>query len=371
LLATVGNDRGVDVPTILIVDDDRCCRGYLLTLLGRRGYRLLEADDGVAALALARSATPDLIITDILMPSMDGYEFVRQLRTIPAIAATPVIFWSATYLESEAATLARHCGVSHILTKPCDPKTVLCTVEDALHAEPHAGAVPRPSHFYREHLRILTNKLLQKVEELDAARTQLQQSLDELRKTHHELADTYDATLEGFVRALDLRDYETEGHTQRVTDLTVRLARAMGITGDDLVCVRRGALLHDIGKLGVPDRILLKRGPLDEQETRLMRMHPVYARQMLEPIPFLRSAVEIPYLHHERWDGSGYPTGLKGEQIPLAARIFAVADVYDALRSDRPYHSPVSESEARQYILEQSGKHFDPDIVRCFLHLNF
>ncbi|HTK73927.1 MAG TPA: HD domain-containing phosphohydrolase [Gemmataceae bacterium] len=357
------------MPTILIVDDDRCCRGYLLTLLGRRGYRLLEADDGAAGLALARSATPDLIITDILMPSMDGYEFVRQLRTIPAIAATPVIFWSATYLESEAATLAGHCGVSQILTKPCDPETVLRTVQEALHAEPHAGAVPRPSHFYREHLRILTNKLLQKVEDLEAARRQLQQSLDETRKAHHELADTYEATLEGWVRALDLRDYETEGHTQRVTELTVRLARAMGVAGEDLIRVRRGALLHDIGKLGVPDRILHKRGPLDEQETRLMRMHPVYARQMLEPIPFLRSSMEIPYLHHERWDGTGYPTGLKGEQIPLAARIFAVADVYDALRSDRPYHSPVSESEARQYIHDQSGRHFDPHVVRSFLAL--
>jgi putative two-component system response regulator len=358
------------VPTILIVDDDRTCREYLRGLLARRGYRLLEADDGTAGLVLARAERPDLILTDILMPSMDGYEFVRQLRTVPGIAATPVIFCSATYLESEAATLAGDCGVSHILTKPCDPQTVLGAVEDALNSEPPAGAVARPSHFNRQHLRLLTNKLLQKVEELDAARTQLQHSLDELRKAHHELADTYEATLEGWVRALDLRDYETEGHTKRVTDLTVRLARAMGICGEDLVCVRHGALLHDIGKLGVPDRILHKRGPLDEQETRLMRMHPVYARQMLESIPFLRSSMEIPYLHHERWDGSGYPTGLKGEQIPLAARIFAVADVYDALRSHRPYHCPVADSEARQYIREQSGKHFDPAVVRCFLGLD-
>ena len=168
-----------------------------------------------------------------------------------------------------------------------------------------------------------------------------------------------------------MRDQETEGHTRRVTDMTMRLAHSLGVTGDELTFIRRGSLLHDIGKLGVPDRILLKAGPLDEDEWKLMRMHPVYARQMLEPIKFLRTALDIPSFHHEKWDGTGYPSGLKGDQIPLVARIFAVVDVWDALRSKRPYHDAWPEQEARQYILDQSGKHFDPEIAATFLRLDW
>ena len=180
---------------------------------------------------------------------------------------------------------------------------------------------------------------------------------------------TYDATLEGWVRALDMRDRETEGHTQRVTEMTVSLAEAMGVFGDDLVAIRRGALLHDIGKIGIPDSILLKPGRLTDDEWTLMRMHPVLARQMLENIRFLAPSLDIPYCHHERWDGPGYPNGLKGVQIPLAARIFAVVDVWDALRSNRPYKDAWPEAEIRKHLVEQSGKHFDPDVVACFMNL--
>jgi putative nucleotidyltransferase with HDIG domain len=180
---------------------------------------------------------------------------------------------------------------------------------------------------------------------------------------------TYDVTLEGLSRALDLRDKETEGHSQRVTTLAVRLADAMGVPKKELAYIRWGALLHDIGKMGIPDAILLKPARLTEEEWAIMRRHPVYAYELLSPIPYLRLLLDIPYCHHEKWDGTGYPRGLKGEAIPLTARIFAVADVWDALRSDRPYRPAWPAQKAREYIREQSGTHFDPQVVEAFLRL--
>ena len=181
----------------------------------------------------------------------------------------------------------------------------------------------------------------------------------------------YDATLEGWSKALDLRDRETEGHTQRVTELAMRLSRAMGVSERQLEQIRRGALIHDIGKMGIPDSILLKPGPLTEDEWGIMRRHPTLAYDFLSSIAFLRQALDIPYAHHEHWDGSGYPRMLKGDQIPLAARIFAVIDVYDALCSDRPYRPAWPETKAREYIREQSAKYFDPKVVDAFLGLKF
>ncbi|MCX7964559.1 MAG: GAF domain-containing protein [Candidatus Sumerlaea chitinivorans] len=183
------------------------------------------------------------------------------------------------------------------------------------------------------------------------------------------LRDAYDATIEGWSRAIDLRDHETKGHSQRVADLTVRLAWAVGVEPEQIIHIRRGALLHDVGKLGVPDAILRKPGPLTPEEWEIMRKHPQYAMDMLGEIEFLRPALEIPYCHHEKWDGSGYPRGLKGEEIPLSARLFAVVDVWDALASDRPYRAAWPHDWIVEYIREQSGKHFDPKVVEVFLEM--
>jgi putative nucleotidyltransferase with HDIG domain len=191
----------------------------------------------------------------------------------------------------------------------------------------------------------------------------------DLQSSNRRLAMAYDNTLEGWSRALDLRDKETEGHSQRVTEMTMRLAREMGVGESDLVQMRRGALLHDIGKMAIPDAILLKPGPLTDEEWAIMRKHPSYAYEMLSPIEFLRPALDIPYCHHEKWDGTGYPRKLKGEQIPLAARIFAIVDVWDALRSDRPYRKARSKEMVYAYVREQSGRHFDPTVVEAFLKL--
>jgi putative nucleotidyltransferase with HDIG domain len=197
----------------------------------------------------------------------------------------------------------------------------------------------------------------------------LQKANRELETANQELKIAYDATLKGWVRALDLRDQETNGHTQRVTGLARILGRAAGLNDDDLVDITRGALLHDIGKMGTPDSILFKPGSLTQDEWATMQQHTVLAYEMLRPIQFLRRAIDVPYCHHERWDGSGYPRSLKGQDIPLLARIFSIVDVWDALTSIRPYHSPMTADDARLFIAKQAGTHFDPHIVEIFMNL--
>ncbi|MBL8096859.1 MAG: HD domain-containing protein [Anaerolineales bacterium] len=193
--------------------------------------------------------------------------------------------------------------------------------------------------------------------------------LQDLKDSNTEMASAYEATLRGWSRALDLRDRETEGHTQRVVAVSLRLAERMGVTGEQLRSFQRGALLHDIGKMGVPDSILLKPGPLDESEWAVMRRHPVYAQRLLAPIRYLEQALVIPLYHHERWDGSGYPFGLRGTDIPIEARIFAVVDVWDALSSDRPYRRALSPEACLCHIRDHAGTLFDPDVVAAFVAL--
>jgi putative nucleotidyltransferase with HDIG domain len=191
----------------------------------------------------------------------------------------------------------------------------------------------------------------------------------ELQRSNVELSLAYDATIEGLSRALDLRDKETKEHTFRVTDITVKLATRLGIRQADLIHIRRGAILHDIGKVAIPDQILFKPGPLAQEEWDIMRRHPDIAVELLSPVNYLEPALEIPHWHHEKWDGSGYPDGLRREEIPFAARLFAVADVYDALTSNRPYRLAWPKWDAVEYIEAQSGSHFDPRVVPEFLDL--
>jgi putative nucleotidyltransferase with HDIG domain len=195
----------------------------------------------------------------------------------------------------------------------------------------------------------------------------LQRSESELIRAHDETIQAYDRTIEGWCKALELRDNVTEGHTQRVTELTILIAREMGIAEEELVHIRRGALMHDIGKMAIPDSILKKPSTLSDEEWLEMRKHPSYAYDMLRPISYLSPSLAIPYCHHEKWDGSGYPRGLKEGEIPIEARIFAIADVWDALRSDRPYRKAVPVETVLKYIEENKEQHFDPDVVDAFL----
>jgi putative nucleotidyltransferase with HDIG domain len=219
--------------------------------------------------------------------------------------------------------------------------------------------------FEKSDLRILSAFADQAAIAIEIARM-----FDKLQKANTELRNAYDATLKGWAYTLELRDKETEGHTQRVTALTLKLAKNLGVEGEELEHIERGALLHDIGKMAIPDYILLKRGDLDLSERKFMELHPEFAKDLLEKIEYLQPSIDIPYCHHEKWDGSGYPRNLRGEEIPFAARIFAVVDVWDALTSYRHYRDPIEPEQVREIIRAESGKHFDPQVVEAFLAMD-
>ena len=318
--------------TILIVDDEPAGRHTLESILEGQGYRLEMAGTGLEALKIAGELLPDVILLDVMMPGMDGFEVCRRIRNDPALAEIPIIMLTA--LDDRQSLLdGLESGADDYITKPYDR--------------------------FELRARLLGITRLNRYRKLLDDRVHIEEA-------HLQLLSAYDATIEGWSRAMDLRDKETEGHTQRVTTLTEKLARLAGVSDDDLLNMRRGSLLHDIGKMGVPDSILLKPDKLTDEEWVIMRQHPRYAFDMIQPIEYLRPALDIPYCHHEKWDGSGYPRGLKAEEIPLSARIFAIIDVWDAVTSDRPYRLAWDKQKALEYIREQNGKHFDPHVVDLF-----
>jgi putative two-component system response regulator len=322
--------------TILVADDEPVARELITNYLARDGHSLHTATNGVECLRLAREILPDLILLDVMMPTMDGLETCRRLRADPLLAEVPVVIIST--LDDRNSRLAGHAaGADDFLTKPIDSLELRVRVQSIVR--------------------------LNRYRKLHESRRQLEAAYDALQQA-------YDTTIAGWSRALDLRDKETEGHSQRVTEMTVRMAQAIGLSGEDIVHVRRGALLHDVGKLGIPDAILHKPGKLTEEEWVIMRKHPQYAYEWLAPIEYLRPALDIPFCHHEKWDGSGYPRHLAGTAIPLAARIFALADVWDALRSNRPYRAGWPVQQVRDHIVGLAGSHFDPDITPIFLALH-
>jgi putative two-component system response regulator len=317
---------------ILIVDDEPAGRHTLESILEGQDYELVMAENGIQAIEKAKQVLPDVILLDVMMPGMDGFEVCKRLRTDPLLAEVPIIFLTA--LDDRKSLLnGLEAGADDYLTKPYDR--------------------------FELRARLLGITRLNRYRKLLDERANIETA-------HEQLLSAYDATIEGWSRAMDLRDKETEGHTLRVTDLAVKLARNMGINEGELLFIRRGALLHDIGKLGVPDAILHKAASLNDEEWKIMRQHPQLAHDMLYPIEYLRPALDIPYCHHEKWDGTGYPRQLKGEKIPLSARIFAIVDVWDALTSDRPYRPAWDKKKTMDFINEQSGKHFDPKVVEGF-----
>ncbi len=321
--------------TILIVDDEHSGRETLESVLEGEGYNLIMAENGPQAIAKAKSFLPDLILLDVMMPGMTGFEVCEKIRNDPQVAEIPIILLTA--LDDRASLLTGlKAGADDFISKPFD----------RFELRARLMGITRLNRYH---------KLLEERENLQKANKRLQ--------------DAYEATIEGWSHAMDLRDQETEGHSRRVTELSIRLARAMNMTNEEILHLRHGALLHDMGKIGIPDAILHKPEPLSEEEWLIMRQHPKLAFEMLSQIEYLREALQIPYCHHEKWDGTGYPQALKGEEIPLTARIFAVADVWDALTSNRPYRPAWSKEEALNYIREQSGKHFDPQVVELFFRV--
>jgi putative two-component system response regulator len=317
---------------VLIVDDEYIGRETLQSVLEGEGYELEMAENGFQAIEKAKKLLPDVILLDVMMPGMTGFEVCHRIRNDPQIAEIPIIILTALD-DRESLLNALKAGADDFISKPFDR--------------------------YELRARLMGITRLNRYQKLIQERAKL-------REANAQLLSAYEATIEGWSHALDLRDRETEGHSRRVTQLTVRLAQALGISDDDILHIRRGALLHDMGKIGIPDSILHKPDKLTDEEWAIMRQHPQLAYDMLYPIEYLHPALEIPLTHHEKWDGTGYPRGLKGEEIPIVARLFAVVDVWDALTSDRPYRPAWSQEEALTYIREQSGKHFDPQVVDLF-----
>ena len=442
---------------LLIVDDDPEVLGVLRELLAREAYEVVCAVNGVEALQKAAEVHPDVILSDVIMPEMNGFDLCRQLRKDPLLAEVPIILLTGLankeyYLEGLRA------GADDFISKPFDqlklcarvaslvrlnryrrlleerarferlvelsPEGILLVGPDGVvqmanpaavrmlgmedRGQAHALGGRSMAGFvweaHRDEFMGFLRKAASEPEAIcrkeaclvraDGGRlpvevaagycawqgnpavqlvvrdiTERKAAEAEIRRAHEELTLACDTSLEGWSRALELRDQATVGHAQRVAELTLVLARAMAVPEEELIHIRRGALLHDIGKMGIPDSILQKPGPLTDEEWDVMRRHPLYALEMLSPIAYLRPALDIPCYHHERWDGTGYPQGLKGEEIPLAARIFAVVDVWDALCSSRPYSNGWSSEAVRKHLQTLAGSHLDPEVVKEFLDL--
>jgi putative two-component system response regulator len=317
---------------VLIVDDEEAGRQTLESILDGEGYQLVMAENGQQAIETAKVVLPDVILLDVMMPGMTGFEVCERIRNDPPIAEIPIIILTALD-DRESLLTALKAGADDFITKPFD----------RFELRARLIGITRLNRYHK-----------------------LAEERQKLRNVHTELLEAYEETIAGWSRAMDLRDRETEGHSQRVTDLTLKMAKIFGMGDEELVQVRRGALLHDMGKLGIPDSILQKQDMLNEEELEVMRKHPQFAYELLHPIEYLRGALDIPFCHHEKWDGTGYPRGLKGLEIPVAARLFAVVDVWDALTSDRPYRPAWKKEDALNHIREQAGKHFDPQVVDLF-----
>jgi putative nucleotidyltransferase with HDIG domain len=335
----------VNTENILVVDDEEAIREVVSTMLESKGYRCTVAHNGRAAQEQIKRDAPDLVLSDMIMPEMDGIKLLEWMRQYDP--DVPVIMVTAIHDISTALEAIRRGAYDYIL-KPFEKDQLFLGVGRAL-----------------QHRRLVNenrNYQLDLKRQVDERTAQLQEALDQLEQS-------YDDTLEALGSALDLKDAETEGHCQRVTAFCISIAKTMRVPDSYLPIMARAAFLHDIGKMAIRDDILRKPGPLTDDEKKIMRTHCEIGYNMLIRIPFLRDAAEIVLAHQEFYDGSGYPRGLKGDQIPLGARIFAVADSLDAMVSDRPYRRKLPMPHARDEIKRCSGSQFDPDVVKVFLSI--
>jgi putative nucleotidyltransferase with HDIG domain len=335
----------VDMENILVVDDEEAIREVVSTMLESKGYHCTSVSNGRLAQDQVKRITPDLVLSDMIMPEMDGLKLLEWLRQYDP--EVPVIMVTAIHDISTALEAIRRGAYDYIL-KPFEKDQLYLGVDRALQ---HRRLIAENRNYQRN--------LEQLVEERTA----------QLSGTLAQLEQSYDDTLEALGSALDLKDAETEGHCQRVTAFTISIAKAMPVPNPYLPVLARAAFLHDIGKMAIPDGILRKPGPLTDDEKQIMRKHCEIGYNMLIRIPFLRDAAEIVLAHQEFFDGTGYPRGLKGEQIPLGARIFTIADSLDAMISDRPYRRALPMSHAREEVRRCSGTQFDPKVVDVFMSI--
>jgi response regulator RpfG family c-di-GMP phosphodiesterase len=335
----------VEMENILVVDDEEAIREVVSTMLESKGYHCTAVSNGRAAQDQVKRVTPDLVLSDMIMPEMDGIKLLDWIRHYDP--EVPVIMVTAIHDISTALEAIRRGAYDYIL-KPFEKDQLFLGVGRALQ---HRRLVAENRNYQRN----LEQQVEERTAQLSGALVQLEQS--------------YDDTLEALGSALDLKDAETEGHCQRVTAFTISIAKAMPVPNPYLPVLARAAFLHDIGKMAIPDIILRKPGALDDDEKQIMRRHCQIGYDMLIRIPFLRDAAEIVLAHQEFFNGTGYPRGLKEEQIPLGARIFTVADSLDAMISDRPYRRALPMAHAREEIRRCAGTQFDPKVVEVFMSI--
>jgi response regulator RpfG family c-di-GMP phosphodiesterase len=330
---------------VLIVDDETPVREVLEQIFLTHGYHCLLAGNGQEGLDVFRAAHPPLVLTDLKMPVMDGIALLEAIRALDGDAAVIVLTGAP---DVKTAIDSLKLGAADYIMKPLNVDELLIAAERA--QERRQLLIER-----RQYQALLERRVEEATRDLQLAYGRLQ--------------DTYRATLQALGSALDSRDVGTEAHSRRVHGYALATAREHGVPEGDLADLAHGVLLHDIGKIGIPDAILLKPGKLTPEEWQIMRRHPEIGKKLIENIPFLKGAVPIVYHHHERWEGSGYPLGLRGEEIPVGARIFAVVDAFDAMTFDRPYSTAVSFEAAKAEIVRCAGSHFDPAVVRSFLRI--
>jgi putative nucleotidyltransferase with HDIG domain len=339
-------------PRVLVVDDEFSVREVLADGLESFGYIVVQAENAAEAFEVVKRGGIDLVLSDIEMPAETGLSLLRRIKSqdpdVDVIMVTGVVDF-----ETAVGTIRQ--GASDYVSKPFNLEEVRIVAERTLEKR----RLIRENRDYQQRLELKvadrTRELVEKNREVEALYTELEES--------------YESTLEAMITALDFRDNETHGHSRRVVEYAVLVAQAMGVGEPDLSWIRRGAILHDVGKIGVSDAILRKPGKLDAAEWDEMKRHPEMGYRMLKHIRFLKPALDIVHCHQERWDGSGYPHGLRGEQIPLGARIFAAVDTFDAMTSDRPYRAALSIEAARDEIRRFSGIQFDPRVAEAFLSI--
>jgi response regulator RpfG family c-di-GMP phosphodiesterase len=314
---------------VLLIDDSQDDVVLVAMELSKHYKLVWNRVENMAGLILALEDLWDVVLCDYKLPGFSAEQALLLVRNSKHDGIIPFIVISGVVNEDTAMELIKK-GANDFISKDTPRRLALAVQREVVNAREKVG--------------------------------------DELR-TKVRIEEAFNMTIAAWGEALELRDIHTAGHTRRVTDCSLKLAIAMGLHHSNFTDLHRGALLHDVGKMGIPDMVLLKQDVLSKEEFEIMKMHPVYAKRMLKGIPFLQNAIEIPYAHHERWDGSGYPEGLKGKEIPLLARMFAIVDVYDALTSDRPYRTSWEKSRVIAYLLDERGHLFDPEIIDVFVNM--
>jgi|GEM_PF-1908823 len=353
---------------ILIVDDDESSRYLLATIFRDAGHETPQAPDGASGLEAARADPPDLVVSDILMPGMDGYQFCRLWRLDPLLATRPFVFYSANYTDAEDERFARRLGADEFLVKPMEPSDLLSAIERILERRRTNGGESLPADvdegdMLREYNARLVHQLEQQLLETQTANRELVAARDNLQSTIEKLTAMVDGTVRAIAKIVEARDPYTSGHQERVSALAAAIAEDMGLDPDVAAGIRVAGLVHDVGKINVPSEILTKPRHLTPEEFELVKLHPEVARDILSGIDFPWPVTEYVVQHHERLDGSGYPHGLSGEAIAIGSRVLAVSDVVEAMSSHRPYKVAAGLEAALDEIQQNKGVLYDADVV--------